>query len=86
MKTTGAASVGVSVLPTRSDLYVVRPRKDFTAIGFHHRLVPANHRMLPTNYSMLPANDGLARANDAPHWSGNDKICLLPQKVGFAAR
>jgi hypothetical protein len=35
---------------------------------------------------MLPANDGLARANDVPHWSANDKICLLPQKVGFAAR
>ena len=42
--------------------------------------------MLPTNHSMLPTNDGLARANDAPNWSANDKICLLPQKVGFAAR
>ena len=86
MRTTGAASAGVNVRPTRSDLCVVRPRECFAAIGIRHRLVPANHRMLPTNYSMLPANDGLARANDAPRWSANDKICLLPQKVGFAAR
>ena len=86
MRTTGAASAGVNVRPTRSDLYVVSPRNYFAAIGFHHCLVPANHRLVPTNHRMLPANDGLARANDVPRWSANDKICLLPQKVDFAAR
>lgn len=84
MRTTGAASAGVNVRPTRSDLCVVRPRECFAAIGIRHRLVPANHRLAPTNHRMLPANDGLARANDAPHWPANDKIRLLPQEADFA--